>query len=799
MESLPAALSALADYRQFIVCRHVPHPTRPGRMEKIPVDWRSGQTADAHDPSIWLDAATAIETARAWGPSYAVGFAFTAADPFFFIDIDDCAAPGGWSPVALDLCLRFAGAAVEISQSGTGLHIIGTGDAGPTEARRKKASGWDLYTEARFVSLTGAGIIGDAATRHDAALAALVSAYLQRDASDASGWTDGPCEGWNGPADDDRLIERAMRSGSAASAFGNKAPFAALWTGDTATLARCYPDDHGDRPYDASAADAALAQHLAFWTGKDCVRIERLMRRSALARAKWDERDDYLRDRTIMGAVRRQRDILTDKPVEPPRTAPAATGGSPRGVAVTGETFLSADEQVNLFEGCVYVLSEHKALVPGGYLLKPDQFKVMFGGYSFPMDAQNERVVRNAWECFTESQMLRFPRADRLAFRPEHEPGAIIVEGNMTYANLWWPIDTIAVEGDVSPFLNHVAKLLPDEGDRMKLLAYMAACRQYPGRKFHWAPVIQGVEGNGKSFLIKAMTRSIGERYSHIPNAHDLSGNGLKFNGWMIGKLFIGIEEIYTADRREILEALKNPLTADRLDVQKKGEDQSMIDNFANFMATTNHRDGVPISDTSRRWGIFFTAQQNFEDLSRDGMDGEYMPDLWDWFEGRRGHTPGWQIINHFLSTWAIPDELNPATKMHRAPETTSTAEALRMSLGAVEQEIVESIEQGVQGFAGGWVSSMALDKLLVRLRAERRIPPSKRRDMMQSLGYDWHPHLIKGRTNNVVSPDGGRPKLFIKSGHLAANITDPAAVAAAYTKAQMECIFPLDAAVNGR
>ena len=57
-------------------------------------------------------------------------------------------------------------------------------------------------------------------------------------------------------------------------------------------------------------------QHLAFWTGKDAARIERLMRRSALVREKWD-RDDYLGPRTIMGAISRQVQVLQDKRPEP--------------------------------------------------------------------------------------------------------------------------------------------------------------------------------------------------------------------------------------------------------------------------------------------------------------------------------------------------------------------------------------------------------------------------------------------------------------------------------------------------
>ena len=41
--------------------------------------------------------------------------------------------------------------------------------------------------------------------------------------------------------------------------------------------------------------------HLAFWTGKDMTRMDRLFRRSGLMRDKYRDRDDYRRD-TIRGA-----------------------------------------------------------------------------------------------------------------------------------------------------------------------------------------------------------------------------------------------------------------------------------------------------------------------------------------------------------------------------------------------------------------------------------------------------------------------------------------------------------------
>lgn len=72
--------------------------------------------------------------------------------------------------------------------------------------------------------------------------------------------------------EDDLLVQKA---GSAAN--GEK--FKRLWEGDTSL-------HRGDD----SAADLALCNILAYWTGNDADRIDRLFRRSGLYRAKWDGR-----------------------------------------------------------------------------------------------------------------------------------------------------------------------------------------------------------------------------------------------------------------------------------------------------------------------------------------------------------------------------------------------------------------------------------------------------------------------------------------------------------------------------
>lgn len=778
---LPTALAALRAYRQFIVFQLVPDPARPGKTNKFPIDWRGGQRHDAHDPAIWLDAETAAGCAVALGDDYSVGFVFTEADDLWFIDVDECLEDGAWSPTAQALMARFAGAAWEISASGRGLHGIGRGRA-PTPRKIKYGQWFDLYTEARFVALTGTAIVGDANTDHTPALAQLVVEYLTRDPNEVQAdWTTEAAPEWRGPADDAELIRRASKSQSAAQAFGNKAAFKDLFERNVEVLAKCYPPDGNSKsgaPYNQSSADSALAQSLAFWTGRNCERIERVMRLSALLRDKWNDGGYYL-NRTITLCCGRQYDVLNDKPKELPATTQAAAG-APTATMVTGETFLTAVEQTDVFKGCVYVTAPHRALVPGGHLLKPDQFKVIFGGFSFPMDPTNERVVRNAWEAFTESQSYRSPRADGLCFRPELPPGALINDAGMILANVWWPIDTPCVAGDAGPYVRHLQKLFPVASDLEIITSYMAAVVQHPGVKFQWAPMIQGMPGNGKTLLLRALTFCVGERYTHLPNTEDLVAGGAKFTGWLQNKLLIGLEEIYTGDRRNMMDALKPLITNTRVEIQAKGQDQFTGDNRANFIAFSNHKDAVPKTDDERRWAVFFSGQQSVEDLKRDGMGGDYMPNLWAWLRA-----DGFAIVNNYLRSYAIPDELNPAGACHRAPQTSSTDEAILLSVGAIEQEILEAVGQGLPGFAGGWISSMAVDRLLVRLNAERRIPPRKRRDLLANLGYEWHPALPEGRVHNSVQPDNGKTRLFVKRGSLLRHLAEPRMVTKKYTEDQ--------------
>lgn len=787
MHQLPAPLAPLGAYRQFIVYRLDPKPEQPGKMNKRPCDPNTGQLmpkgADwQNDPALWTDAATACTMAALLGDQYGVGFLFTEADPFVFIDLDNCLTGDQWSETARTIMQALVGAAIEVSQSGAGLHIIGTASNVPEHGCKNGPLGLEMYHARRFVALTGANAVGSASADITAALPALIDRYFPPNASEGvrpAEWTDGPLPEWDGYPDDADLIAAACKSSGAGSKLGGRASFHDLWACNVPALSATYPDNYGGRDYDASQADAALMSHLAFWTGCDCERMERLARESAMYRDKWDTHNSYL-VRTITGAVARCGGVHQRKRKPGPVESTAEPGPAVVTTAqlLDGYQYLTPPAQIDHFQGCTYVQDAHRVFTPKGTLLKPEQFRATYGGVVFALDATNDKTTRDAWEAFTQSQAVRYPIAESVAFRPDLPAGTMVEEEGRQLVNTYTPAKVRRLRGGAEPFIDHLNKLLPDATDAAILLAYMAACVQHGGIKFQWTPLIQGAEGNGKTLLTRCVAYAVGIQYSHFPKADEV---GNKFNSWMLRKLFIGIEDVYYPDhRREIIESLKPLITNDLLPIELKGVDQISARVCANFMLNTNHMDAIRKTRNDRRFAIFFTAQQSALDIQRCGMGGDYFPRLYEWLKA-----DGYAIVADYLATYEIPDELNPATQCHRAPITSTTEQAVAHGVGSIEQAILEAIDEGRAGFAGGWVSSIALDKLLEQIRRSHAVPHNRRRAMMQEMGYDWHPALRDGRVNNTISMDGGKPRLYIHADHPDRRLETPAMVTAAYVEAQ--------------
>lgn len=349
-------MKGLLNRKQWVMWRLETVADRP-KPTKVPYSPVHGYKASTTNPNDWSDYHTALGMAQMYGMS-GVGFVFTENDPYFFIDVDNCLidqATATWSPLAHEFVNRFPNAYTEVSQSGTGLHIICAYTSIPEgfNSLNDQKTGLEMYWRDRFVAMTLTGN-GDVDIDYTQGIHDSIARYGRIRSDRSARWTTAPCDDWSGPTDDDELIKMALNSSSAASVFGNKASFADLWNANVERLSVSYPSDQG-KDYNASAADAALCSHLAFWTGKDCERIERLFNRSGLVRGKWTDRQDY-RENTILGAVERCDTVYRSQPTMTPELMKAVTpaptvvpnGGTPAYMSVKpGEGAYGSNHTVN--------------------------------------------------------------------------------------------------------------------------------------------------------------------------------------------------------------------------------------------------------------------------------------------------------------------------------------------------------------------------------------------------------------------------------------------------------------------
>ncbi|WP_222914074.1 hypothetical protein [Natrinema sp. SYSU A 869] len=267
----------LRERDQWVCWREEP---RDGKPTKIPVTPGSGEFASSTDPETWVSVEPALEYADS-GDADGVGFVFTDDDPIVGVDLDDCRDPETETvdDAAQDIIERLD-SYTEISPSGTGFHVLIEGEL--PDGRNRRGS-IELYDTARFFTVTGDTLeeMPSRVARRQDALEAIHQEYVQDTDTNAK-----PESGYRGTTDeqvptdevvdigvnleDEELLEKARNA-------SNGGKFERLWRGSTAG-------------YESqSEADMALCCLLAFWTGGDHTRVDRLFRQSGLLREKWGD------------------------------------------------------------------------------------------------------------------------------------------------------------------------------------------------------------------------------------------------------------------------------------------------------------------------------------------------------------------------------------------------------------------------------------------------------------------------------------------------------------------------------
>lgn len=790
MQTLPASFQALANYKQFVIWQAIPNKKKPGKFDKITVNPRTLFNHNAHDPAIWMDAVSAIDLVGRLGGSYGVGFVFTKTDPFWFFDLDNCTVDGQWRQDVVDFCQYFAGCAIEISMSGHGLHIIGAGVQSiiTEHAKKNVPLGIEFYTDNRFCALTGNGATGDAGFNASHLLPQFIAQYFPpKTPTIKAEWTTKPHPDSRPLKTDKALIKRMCESTSAKSIFSQGVSVADLWNAVENKLAIAYPAFNETDPFDRSSADQALCNHLAFWTGKDCERIDRLMRQSSLVRDKWTDRQTYRQD-TILKAVAACQAVygsqIAAKEAAQSEWKPEQHITNTTIKANGGASIVPYEERPAYFAGHFFLTKSSRVFCPDSVVRAQTDYNSMYSIVEFA-EPFGGKPIEDAWKAYvTATDMTRAEVYDT-AYRPEYDFGITFNDGGRVYVNEYVNQDGKRIEGDVTPFIDHIKLLLPNGRDAEILLCWMAALIQYPGKKFFWSPFLQGIEGNGKSLIARILSYCIGVDHVEDVDPEDFCNSGGKFNKYVSNHRLAVLEEIKVGSRNQAEGALKRFIGNNRIQIQGKGVDQTTIETCINWLLMSNHKDAIHITDYTRRFAILFCAQQEGSDLTKLDMQrgGRYFRQLFDWFYNKQG----WGIVANFLREYQIAAEFNPATDADKAPMTTSFMEAVNESKSNPHLAIIECMTSGKPGTLKGWLSIQALRLIL---QSDYGMKPPSGKMMAKYLkaeGYVKHPALTnQGRaTKPIFQENNNRSVIYVREDSIQFKLTDGVEVTEQYLKAQ--------------
>ncbi|NRD90037.1 hypothetical protein C8024_12055 [Sphingopyxis sp. BSNA05] len=224
-------------------------------------------------------------------------------------------------------------------------------------------------------------------------------------------------------------------------------------------------------------------------------------------------------------------------------------------------------------------------------------------------------------------------------------------------------------------FLDHMAYLLPDETERAYALDYLSFLVANDVQKVHFAMLIQGEPGSGKSFIGELMERMVGIRNVRMVKSQELTK---EYTGWQEGTQLAVVEEIMAFGRREIANELKTVITGDELRIRRMRTDTYEVPNRLNLICFTNFKDAVPIDAGDRRWLTIFSPAKP--------RDADYYTELFDRLKGDEFPAAvKWMLQNHEA-------KLSPKGV---APMTTGKAEMRNMSVGDLEQYLDELMEEG--------------------------------------------------------------------------------------------------------
>lgn len=338
------------------------------------------------------------------------------------------------------------------------------------------------------------------------------------------------------------------------------------------------------------------------------------------------------------------------------------------------------------------------------------------------------------------------PSVDGMIYLPSHNDRILKINGK-TLINIFNQ-DSIpdsaasyTEEGKeaVKRVLRHLSFICNyDETNTAILTQWIAHNVQFPGKKILYAPLIQSIDGMGKSFFTKLFKAMLGNENVGVINPQAAVS---AFNGWAMGKCINVIEEIRIKgqNRHEAVNALKPLITDETIQINKKGVNQFEVNNTTNYIAFTNFKDSLPLTEHDRRWFVIFVEVNDISELpDRLGEPPvEYFNNLFDAVKYHGGE------LRRFFLNYKITKEF---CNLRRAPNTIYKYMMVTTEQNAIDGllEVKALIAEGGQYFNNTCLSFQALYDEFLKRYPEIYLTPKYRQTILRRLGFLCNEKRIK-------------------------------------------------------
>lgn len=214
--------------------------------------------------------------------------------------------------------------------------------------------------------------------------------------------------------------------------------------------------------------------------------------------------------------------------------------------------------------------------------------------------------------------------------------------------------------------VDHLFRVKRDGGLLLDWIAYVVQT----GSRVNWAPVIQGVQGDGKSWFAELLKAILG-----MSNVVIIKGKALEehYNAWAEGHQIVFIEEVrlHGKNRFDAVNNLKTNITNTTVEIRRMRTDIYNVINQSSYFITTNSRDGLPIDHSDTRYFPMFSRWQRKEELKAFMAENpDYYPDLYASL-----NEPG--VLRKYFMERTIGEEFDPRK---RAPTSSSRWQMIELA-----------------------------------------------------------------------------------------------------------------------